>query len=270
MDILEEIVAHKREEIAERKQYISPRHLYTLVEEMLAKGADVPSMRESLMQSSTGIIAEFKRRSPSKGWIKREGKAGVIPLSYQQNGARALSILTDTKYFGGYDEFIQEARESGVTLPILYKNFIVDEYQLFQARYCGASAALLIAADLTKDECRSLLHTAHEIGLEVLLEMHGERDFEYAELEPDMYGINNRNLGTFITDVDNSFRLASLLPDGVCKVSESGISDPATVSRLRKAGFNGFLMGERFMREDDPGAALNDFITKLNQLNAQE
>ena len=148
-------------------------------------------------------------------------------------------------------------------IPILYKNFVIDEYQLFQARYCGASAVLLIAACLTKDECRGLQHLAHELGLETLLEMHNERDFEYAELEPDMYGINNRNLGTFTTDVNNSFRLAEKLPKDVCRVSESGISKPETVRELREAGFNGFLMGERFMKEDNPGLALKQFIERL-------
>ncbi|MBQ4174143.1 MAG: indole-3-glycerol-phosphate synthase, partial [Prevotella sp.] len=198
------------------------------------------------------------------GWIKEDGKANEIPLSYQQNGASAISILTDEKYFGGNDRYIKEARESGVTIPILYKNFVIDEYQLFQARLCGASAVLLIAADLSLVECKSLMHIAHELGLEVLLEMHEERELDYAELEPDMYGINNRNLGTFITDVQNSFRLASRLPEQVCKVSESGISNPDTVKMLRMAGFRGFLIGENFMKEHNPGQSLNDFIIKLN------
>lgn len=263
MDILEEIVAHKRQEIKERKLYVNPLQLYPLVEQKIAEHPDVPSMRKALLQSDTGIIAEFKRRSPSKGWIKKEGKASVIPLSYQKAGAAGLSILTDTKYFGGYDEYIQEARATGVTIPILYKNFIVDEYQLFQARYCGASIVLLIAADLSKDECRQLMHTARELGLEVLLEMHSEHDLDYADLEPDIYGINNRNLGTFVTDVENSFRLAERLPADGCKISESGIGDPETVLALRKAGFRGFLMGERFMKEENPGAALEAFIAQL-------
>ncbi len=257
-DILEEIVAWKRVEVASFKEQMPPFLLYKKVEQML--DVKQPSMRDALMSSESGIIAEFKRKSPSKGWIKEEGKANEIPLSYQQNGASALSILTDEKYFGGKDEFIVEARQSGVEIPILYKNFVIDEYQLFQARLCGASAALLIAADLTKQECRSLLHTAHELGLEVLLEMHNDRDFEYAELEPDMYGINNRNLGTFITEVSNSFRLAEQLPDGVCKVSESGISNPETVKLLREAGFRGFLIGECFMKTEKPGEALKRFI----------
>ena len=146
--------------------------------------------------------------------------------------------------------------------PVLYKNFVVDEYQLFQARLCGASAVLLIAACLKKDECRVLLDMAHELGLEVLLEMHSERETEYADLQPDMCGINNRNLGTFHTDVGNSFRLAARLPASACRVSESGLSDTTTLDMLRVAGYNGFLMGERFMKEDNPAEALGRFIGK--------
>ena len=243
-DILQEIVARKRLEM---------EHLY----------AKKPSLRQALLQSQTGIIAEFKRRSPSKGWIKEDGRADTIPLSYQQGGAAALSILTDQSYFGGSDQFIREARRSGVTLPILYKNFVIDEAQLYAAALCGASAVLLIAACLSKQECRSLLDKAHQLGLEVLLEMHDERELEYAELEPDLCGINNRNLGSFVTDVEHSFRLAELLPRDAVKVSESGISNPQTVSQLREAGFRGFLIGETFMKTDNPGQALQNFIAKL-------
>lgn len=264
MDILEEIVAHKRMEIDQRKEFIPPHRMYAMVEDLIRHETEAPaSMRQALLDSPTGIIAEFKRKSPSKGWIKQEGRADVIPLSYQQHGASALSILTDIDYFGGYDEYIQQARQSGVTIPILYKNFIIDEYQLFQARFCGASAVLLIAADLTLEDCKSLQQLAHDLGMEVLLEMHGERDFDYAALEPDMYGINNRNLGTFVTDVENSFRMAELLPKEGCKVSESGIGHPGTVRQLRAAGFTGFLMGEHFMKADDPGAELARFIKEL-------
>ena len=244
MDILQEIVAHKRQEI----------------EQLCAKKA---SLREALLQSDTGIIAEFKRRSPSKGWIKEEGRADIIPLSYQQNGAAALSILTDEHYFGGSDDFIRQARRSGVTLPILYKNFVVDEAQLYAAVLCGATAVLLIAACLDKKTCKRLMDKAHQLGLEVLLEMHVEEELEYAELEPDLCGINNRNLGSFVTDVNNSFHLAERLPKDAIKVSESGISDPATVRALRSAGFQGFLIGETFMREPDPGEALQSFIQSI-------
>ena len=240
-DILQQIIATKHEEI----------------ERLCAKK---PSLREALLQSETGIIAEFKRRSPSKGWIKEEGRADVIPLAYQQNGAAALSILTDEHYFGGSDDFIRMARQSGVTLPILYKNFVIDEAQLYAAAFCGASAVLLIAACLTKVQCKSLMDKAHTLGLEVLLEMHSESELEYADLGPDLCGINNRNLGSFVTDVENSFRLAELLPKDAVKVSESGISDPATVRALRSAGFRGFLIGENFMKTPDPGQALREFI----------
>lgn len=244
MDILQEIVAHKHKEM----------------ERLCAKK---PSLRDALLHSDTGIIAEFKRRSPSKGWIKEEGKAEVIPLSYQQNGAAAISILTDEHYFDGCDDFIRMARKSGVTIPVLYKNFVIDEAQLYAAALCGASAVLLIAACLTKQECKTLLHKAHELGLEVLLEMHSEKELEYAEIGPDLCGINNRNLGSFVTDVENSFRLAELLPKDAVKVSESGISNPETVKSLRQAGFRGFLIGENFMKTADPGQALNDFLTQL-------
>ena len=187
----------------------------------------------------------------------------MIPLGYQRNGAAALSILADGKYFGGSPDFIVKARESGVTLPILYKEFVVDEYQLCLARLSGASAVLLIAAESSKNECRYLIDKAHALGLEVLLEMHSEEELEYADLEPDMCGINNRNLGTFVTDVENSFRLAEKLPADAVKVSESGIGKPATLAALRQCGFRGFLIGERFMKEPDPGTALGEFIAKL-------
>jgi len=243
-DILKEIIAHKHEEL----------------EQLCAKKV---SLREALLQSETGVIAEFKRRSPSKGWIKEEGRADQIPLAYQQNGAAALSILTDEHYFGGSDDFIRTARQSGVTLPILYKNFVIDEAQLYAAALCGASAVLLIAACLTKTQCKKLMDKAHALGMEVLLEMHAEEELEYAELGPDLCGINNRNLGSFVTDVQNSFRLAELLPKDAVKVSESGISNPDTVKALRQAGFRGFLIGENFMKTADPGAALKDFVVKL-------
>ena len=243
-DILQEIIAHKHHEI---ERLCAPK----------------PSLRQALLQSPSGIIAEFKRRSPSKGWIKEQGRADQIPLAYQQNGAAALSILTDEHYFGGSDHFIRLARQSGVTLPILYKNFVIDESQLYAAALCGASAVLLIAACLSKQQYRTLLRKAHDLGLEVLLEMHSEKELEYADIAPDLCGINNRNLGSFVTDVDNSFRLAELLPPDAVKVSESGISHPDTVRALRQAGFQGFLIGENFMKAPDPGLALHQFIAAL-------
>ena len=243
-DILQDIVATKRQEVDILRQ-------------------KKPSLRQALLNSPTGIIAEFKRRSPSKGWINEAARPDQVPLSYQQSGAAALSILTDEHYFGGSDDFIRRARQSGVTLPILYKNFVIDEAQLYQALLCGASAVLLIAACLSQKECAHLIAKAHELGVEVLLEMHDEHELSYAELGPDLCGINNRHLGSFHTDVEVSFRLAELLPPETVWVSESGISDPQTVMQLRKVGFRGFLIGETFMREPDPGQALYQFINKI-------
>ncbi|MGN0283000.1 MAG: indole-3-glycerol phosphate synthase TrpC [Prevotella sp.] len=264
-DVLEEIVAYKRIEVERFKEAFPESAIHARVEGLMTapEGSIVPSMRKAIAESPIGIIAEFKRKSPSKGWIKEEGRADVIPLSYQQNGAAAISILTDEEFFGGSDKFIVKARQSGVTIPVLYKNFVIDEYQLFLARLCGASAVLLIAAELSKAECKSLLHTAHELQLEALLEMHSEEELEYADLEPDLCGINNRNLGTFITSVDNSFRLASLLPAEAVKVSESGISNPQTIRQLKQAGFQGFLIGECFMKQDNPGEALAKFTSEI-------
>ena len=253
-DILEEIVANKREEIAQFHQLLPITTLATLTEKMLH--ITVPSMRRALMESTTGIIAEFKRRSPSRGWIHRDARVSEVVPAYEQSGASAVSILTDRNYFGGYDEHIQQARFMGVSLPILYKNFVVDEYQLFQARYCGASAVLLIASVLTIDECRRLMSLAHQLGLEVLLEMHAESELDYAA-----------HLGTFTTDVDTSFHLAERLTHDACKVSESGISSPDVIARLRESGYRGFLIGETFMREPSPGDALARMVGQLNNLS---
>lgn len=262
MDILEEIVAHKRIEVAEQKEQTPARKLYAEVERIMSEGVTKRSLSQALTENDFGIIAEFKRKSPSKGWIKEDGKPEIIPPSYEQAGAAALSILTDEKYFGGSLDFIKKARPL-VSRPILRKDFIIDEYQLFQARHIGADAVLLIAADLNKQEVRSLTATAHELGLEVLLELHSEHELDYAEIPVDAIGVNNRNLGTFVTDVQNSFRLAARLPQDKVLVSESGISDPGVIRLLREAGYRGFLIGENFMKTDNPGEALRGFISHL-------
>ena len=263
-DVLEEIVAWKRVELDQCKAILPLSMLARQVErKVVAEAQPPPSMREALMRSATGIIAEFKRKSPSKGWINQAALPEMVTLGYQQEGATAVSILTDERFFGGADEFVTTAREAGLTLPVLYKNFVVDEYQLFQARLCGASAVLLIAADLTLDECRMLLGRAHDLQLEVLLEVHGEDELDYVDLQPDMCGVNNRHLGTFVTDVDNSFRLAAQLPGGMCKVSESGISHPDTVVRLREVGFRGFLIGEFLMKAQRPEQQLAGLLRQI-------
>ncbi|MCD7926350.1 MAG: indole-3-glycerol phosphate synthase TrpC [Bacteroides sp.] len=257
-DILDEIIAHKQIEIELQKAAIS--------QDLLINNCNEPtprvSMRASLAASPSGIIAEFKRRSPSKGWIKEEGKADLIPPAYQAAGASTLSILTDEKFFGGTLKDIRAARPQ-VQLPILRKDFIIDEYQLYQARIVGADAVLLIAAALDKEQCKALAIKAHELELEVLLEIHSEQELEYVNENIDMIGVNNRNLGTFHTEVENSFRLAERLPKEMLLVSESGISTPETVKQLRAAGFRGFLIGENFMKTPDPGKALQEFIKEL-------
>ncbi len=263
-DVLEEIVAWKRVEVEQSKALLPLTQLAMQVErKLMAETLPPPSMREALLTSETGIIAEFKRKSPSKGWINQQARPGEVTTGYQRAGAAAVSILTDERFFGGDDGFVVAARDAGLTIPVLYKNFVVDEYQLFQARLCGASAVLLIAADLSLAECRGLLNKAHELQLEVLLEMHDEKELDYVELMPDMCGVNNRNLGTFVTDVRNSFRLAEKLPADICKVSESGISNPETVVQLRDKGFRGFLIGEHFMSARQPEEHLARLIQQI-------
>lgn len=261
-DILDEIVAYKLKEVEKFKKELSQVFLESRVE--IIRNSEVASMSLAVRNSTTGIIAEVKRKSPSKGWIAQTAIPEKVAYSYQNNGATALSILTDSEYFGGSNAHIRLARQEKVYLPILYKNFIIDEYQIYQAKVCGASAILLIAACLTKERCAALIQKAHELKLEVLLEMHSEEETEYAELGPDMCGINNRNLGTFETDVNNSFNLIERLPADAVKVSESGISDVETIRRLKEVGYHGFLIGETFMKEPDPGLALQQFVSKLS------
>lgn len=257
-DILSEIIANKRFEVDFQKRSISLEQL----QESVNLSAPTHSMRRALQESASGIISEFKRRSPSKGWINKEAKPEDIIPGYEQAGASALSILTDEKFFGGTMRDIRTARPL-TSLPILRKDFIVDPYQIYQARIIGADAILLIAAALEVNQCKELAMQAHELDLEVLLELHSEDELTYICDEVDMVGINNRNLGTFHTDVANSFRLAEMLPANKTLVSESGLSDPETVRRLQLAGFKGFLMGEAFMKTDHPAQALSDFISTL-------
>ncbi len=267
-DILSQIVEDKRVEVAGA---VAVRPLEVLREAAMASPASRRSMKQALSSSASGIISEFKRKSPSKGWIHQDADPMKVIPAYAASGASALSILTDWKYFGGCLDFLKSARPL-VNIPILRKDFIISEYQLLEAREAGADAVLLIAACLTREECYALASMAHELGLEVLLEIHSESELPYALCGAEMGGINNRNLGTFVTDVQNSFRLAASLRDFVAAncsmnmpvlVSESGISDPSTVRDLRAEGFRGFLMGENFMKESDPGKALESFIAKL-------
>ncbi len=256
-DILADIIANKGKELAKAKKEIP-------VQEILANAPKrhAISMHDALAASDSGIIAEFKRKSPSKGWIHPDAKIeGVAPL-YQSGGASAMSVLTDANFFGGSLTDLEGAR-SLVQLPILRKDFIIDAYQLARAYAAGADAVLLIAAALSPKECGDFAQIAIELGLEPLLEIHSESELNYVTEDIKMVGVNNRNLGTFHTDVNNSLRIADKLPHDKLLISESGISHPHTVKRLREAGFRGFLIGENFMKHANPGEALAEFIQEL-------
>jgi indole-3-glycerol phosphate synthase len=259
-DILQEIIQHKRLEVENQKLQVPLR----ILEEKLpvAMQRAVISMRAALDASPTGIIAEFKRRSPSKGWIFPDAEVEKVLPAYESAGASACSILTDSHFFGGTLDDLRTARKL-VSLPLLRKEFIVDPYQLTEARVAGADAVLLIAAVLTPESCLSLAKAARDLNLEVLLEIHRESEMEFLNPCIDMLGINNRNLGTFETSLDHSYNMAeriTRLESKVLLVSESGISSPSTVTDLRAHGFRGFLIGETFMRGGTPGETLSEFI----------
>jgi len=221
------------------------------------------SLKAALEQSTTGVIAEFKRRSPSKGWINRTAEVTTVVKAYEAAGAAAVSVLTDEPYFGGTLADLRIATES-VSIPVMRKEFIVDEYQIYDAKLSGASAILLIAAAITKQESRRFTQLAEQLQLEVLLELHDERETEYITPMNRLIGINNRNLGSFVTDVNKSFRMIDLLPREALLISESGISDPQVVRELRDAGYRGFLIGENFMKSNNPGESLKTFLIKIN------
>ena len=259
-DILQEIVATKRAEVDRRKRKTDLQALYRQAE---TPRATRHSLQEALRSSSTGIISEFERRSPSKGWINREADVQSVVRAYQQAGATALSVLTDTPYFGGTDDDLRAARQA-CSLPILRKDFTIDEFQLVESRVLGADAVLLIAAALTREQCRRFAEIAHQLELEVLLEIHDQSELNYYSEYVDVLGVNNRNLGSFHTDVANSFRLIEQMPREATPISESGISNPDTVKELRAIGFKGFLIGENFMKTETPGDSLKSFINALN------
>lgn len=275
-DILEEIVANKRTELAIAMNEMPLDVLQRLTQQRIDRDGRLKlrSMKQSLANSASGIIAEFKRKSPSRGWIHADVEPEqVVPL-YAEGGAAASSILTDEKYFGGRLEFIQRVRDLVPDLPLLRKEFIIDAYQLYEARLVGADAVLLIAADLLPEQYGELLQTAHNLGLEVLLEVHDEAELSYLQAGvPDMLGVNNRSLGTFVTDVQHSFDIAARMQRSVralglsadeapLLVSESGIGNPSVVRLLREKGFRGFLIGECFMKEANPGEVLREFVNE--------
>ena len=258
MNILREIISRKVVEVKESKAAVP----VDVLESRISAAPAPRSLRRSLETIRPGIVAEFKRRSPSKDWIKQNARVEDIIPAYQQAGAAALSILTDNHYFGGSLADIEAARPL-TTLPILRKEFIIDRYQLLEARAVGADAVLLIAAAIGKDKCHELAAAAHELGLEVLLEVHSEEELEACSKDVDVIGVNNRDLKTFITDPVRSEKIFPTLPAGPLPISESGLLQPAIASRLKSVGYKGFLIGEAFMAKPNPGEALADYISAM-------
>lgn len=256
MSILDKILETKRKEVSllasQKKLCMGP-----------FEKRDGNSFKKVLLDSGTGIIAECKRKSPSKGWIYPDADASEIVVSYENNGATAVSVLTDSEFFGGACLDLISVRPL-VKLPLLRKDFLIDPIQIYQSKAIGADVILLIAAALSPNEVKMMAALAHDLGLEVLLEIHAENELECLCSEIDVVGINNRNLNTFETSVKNSFELGEKIPDKFIKISESGLSDPSVINSLRQAGFQGFLMGENFMKENSPGQALNQFISRLS------
>ena len=218
-----------------------------------------------LDKGKSGIIAEFKRKSPSKGNINLYAPVGASTLAYMQAGASALSVLTDKEFFGGKNADLTEARNYNYC-PILRKDFIIDEYQVIEAKSIGADADLLIGALLNKGRVTQLAKLSTSLGMEVLFEIHDEKEIDMLCPEIAHAGINNRNLQTFEIDIENALRLAEKLPAGMIKIAESGISTAEQVATFKQRGFHGFLIGEQFMKESQPGLACKKFIRQLNTL----
>lgn len=263
--ILDKILAHKVKEVEERRELYPVR----LLEKSLYFSSTPVSLRAYLQRSDrSGIIAEIKRRSPSRGEINQYISVEDLSIGYMQAGASALSVLTDEQFFGGSLQDLQTARRFNFC-PILRKDFIIDEYQVLEAKSSGADAVLLIAAALEPERVRTLGSLARSLEMEVLLEVHSEAELRsHACPEASLIGVNNRDLSNFTVDVSLSEGLGALIPDEFCKVTESGISDAATIQRLRAAGFEGFLIGEAFMRHSRPEEACRRLISELSEGHA--
>ena len=260
--ILDKIVANRREEVSSLKKTLP----LSEIKERIDLAYKTNSLRKALItEGASGIIAEFKRRSPSKGIINDKVLPEVITKGYADAGASGLSVLTDETFFGGNSSDLIAAREANPHIPILRKDFMVDEYQFYEARMLKADVILLIAAVLDKSAISDFSSLAHELGMEVLLELHDESELEKIDDRVDMIGINNRNLKDFSIDMNRSLKLLEQLPEKAIKISESGLSDPEMVNQLRAKGFSGFLMGENFMKTYNPTEACRNFISKLTR-----
>lgn len=266
MNILDKIVAHKQHEVAESKSLVPVKRL----EQSIYFENRGVSMKQYVSDpEKTGIIAEFKRKSPSKGLINGTAEVEQTSIGYMQAGASALSILTDQSFFGGKNEDLTLARRFNFC-PILRKDFVIDEYQIIEAKSIGADCILLIAAVLEPKRLEQLAGFAKQLGLEVLMEVHDKEELERSLNEHlDLVGVNNRNLKTFEVSLDTSLSLVEIIPSQFLKISESGISDPGTLVQLKAAGFDGFLIGENFMKHSRPHQAAYNFMNEFRDLSAQ-
>ena len=262
MTILDKITTQKAIEVAAAKAQFSIQDL----EQSEFFSRKTNSLVANLSaENSTGIIAEHKRKSPSKGIINDKLSVEEVTQGYAQAGAAGLSVLTDTDFFGGNKEDLQKARIANPSTPILRKDFMIDEYQVYEAKAWGADVILLIAACLSPEQIKTLSQKAHELGLEVLLEIHDQEELDRSPLEyVDIVGVNNRNLKNFAeNNVNASLALAEKIPANIIKISESCISEPETINLLKSAGYKGFLIGETFMKDTSPGTKLGEFIAKI-------
>lgn len=267
MSILTDIVVHKMETIKKRMELVPIK----LLEQSIYFNTPCVSFKQYIKRpDKLGIIAEIKRKSPSKGAINPYVSIERTSIGYMQAGASAISVLTDEHFFGGKNEDLTTARKFNYC-PILRKDFILNEYQIIEARSIGADAILLIAAVLQPDGLKNLAQFAKSLGLEVLMEVHNKAELDSHMNEfVDVVGVNNRNLKTFEVSVQTSLELLDSMPSNVVRISESGISDPATVVQLRQAGFDGFLIGEQFMKHSRPEQACARFIEEIRALEAQQ
>ncbi len=260
MTILDKIIEAKKEEIAHQKKLVDTEMLREIPD--FTRGCI--SLKENLLQeNSSGIIAEFKQKSPSKGDINLSAKVEEVTKDYVEAGAAGLSVLTEPKFFGGSQANLVKARETNPKIPILRKDFMIDPYQLVEAKAYGADVILLIAECLTKEQAELLAKDAKILGMEVLMEIHSEEELAKLNDFVDIVGINNRDLKTFDVDIETSVRLGKLIPDRFVKISESGLTGAREIYYLRENGFKGFLIGETFMKTENPGEACRKFIKEL-------
>jgi indole-3-glycerol phosphate synthase len=258
MNILDQIIEFKKSEVADKKAVVS----ISILEKSNFFLRETISLKHTLAgKTGPAIIAEFKRRSPSKGIINEKANVVDVTSAYTNHGASGLSVLTDNNFFGGSSDDLVAARINKI--PILRKDFIIDEYQIIEAKSIGADIILLIAACLTPSQVKKLACAAKNLQLEVLLELHDENEVDHICNEVDFVGVNNRNLKTFSVDLDQSVRLAEIIGNDKMKIAESGINSHKSISFLKQYGFDGFLIGEYFMKQQDPGESFEKFMYEL-------